>query len=277
MDSLLNRERRKEIIDKIKNIKARVLNATQKSYRKLINKTTKKNLNNNPESTYKKRTMKTRSSTEQSSRGSVKRKVSTKQHIKAFQQSGIKHIESLSEKEIEKILKVSNEAYRNEDPIMTDNEYDIVFDYMKEKYPNNPVTKKIGAPIQGKNKVKLPYEMASMDKIKPDTKALGNWLKKYKGDYVISAKLDGMSALYINSNGVSKLFTRGCGTFGFDISHLIPYVKLPEITDMAVRGELIITKNNFIYDSNSLHEMSVHNDSAISGVMVPPMSSAFSR
>ena len=24
-----------------------------------------------------------------------------------------------------------------------------------------------------------------MDKIKPDTKALGNWLKKYKGDYVI--------------------------------------------------------------------------------------------
>ena len=32
---------------------------------------------------------------------------------------------------------------------------------------------------------------------------------------------------------------------GFDISHLIPFIKVPEITDKVVRGELIITKNNF--------------------------------
>ena len=32
-----------------------------------------------------------------------------------------------------------------------------------------------------KNKVKLPYEMWSMDKIKPDTNALNKWKEKYNG------------------------------------------------------------------------------------------------
>lgn len=246
MDSLLNKGRREEIFEKINNIKTRVLNATRKSYKKLINKTTKKNLNNNPESTYKKRTMKSKLSTEPSSRGSVKRKVSTKQQIKSFQQLGIKHIESLSEKEIEKILKVSNDAYRNEDPIMTDNEYDIVFDYMKEKYPNNPVTKKIGAPIQGKNKVKLPYEMASMDKIKPETGAIKKYISKYQGPYVCSCKLDGVSGMYITDhNGNGKLYTRGDGKTGQDVSHLIEVLDLPKHENYVVRGEFIIKKDVF--------------------------------
>ena len=99
--------------------------------------------------------------------------------------------------------------------------------------------------IACKEKVKLPYFLGSMDKIKPDTKVLNNWLKKYKNQFVISAKLDGMSALYLNEDGVDKMFTRGCGNYGFDISHLIPYVKVPKINEKVVRGELIISKKNF--------------------------------
>ena len=55
-----------------------------------------------------------------------------------------------------------------------------------------------------KNKVKLPYELWSMDKIKPTTDELDKWTKKYKGPYVISAKLDGISALYVNDKMVKK-------------------------------------------------------------------------
>jgi NAD-dependent DNA ligase len=127
---------------------------------------------------------------------------------------------------------------------MTDNEYDILEDYIKEKYPLNQDTRKIGAPVE-KNKVTLPYHMASMDKIKPDTNALTNWMKKYTGPYVLSCKLDGVSGLYTTEGKTPKLYTRGDGTVGQDISHLIPYLRLPKTKGVVIRGEFIIPKAIF--------------------------------
>ena len=49
---------------------------------------------------------------------------------------------------------------------------------------------------QVKNKSELPYYMASMNKIKPDTKELDKWLKKYTSGCLITTKLDGVSGLY---------------------------------------------------------------------------------
>lgn len=92
------------------------------------------------------------------------------------------------------MLKLANILYRNFQPIMTDNEYDILQDYITDKYPSNQEVFKVGAPVE-KNKVQLLYEMGSMDKIKPDTNALTNWTKKYR-PYIISCKLDGVSGLY---------------------------------------------------------------------------------
>lgn len=150
-----------EIEEKIERIKAIVRKQRQRENSKLrkthkiqpetvISNISKKHHKKNIQS-YKKDVMET-----------PKKRNTPKQHIKAFLKSGIKYIESLDETDIEKILKVTNEAYRNDKPIITDNEYDIVFDYMKHKYPENHITKNIGAPVKGKNKVKLPYEMASM-------------------------------------------------------------------------------------------------------------------
>ena len=117
---------------------------------------------------------------------------------------------------------------------------------MEKKYPKNKVLDQIGAPIQDKNKVKLPYFMASMDKIKPDTNALQKWKDKYKGPYVLSAKLDGISGLYSTENNEQKLYTRGNGEVGQDISHLIPFLRLPTTPDITIRGELIMKKSTFI-------------------------------
>ena len=83
--------------------------------------------------------------------------------------------------------------------------------------------------------------MWSMDKIKPDTGYLSKWEVKYTGPYVLSCKLDGVSGLF--SGG--KLYTRGNGLIGQDVSHLIPYLKLPNNSDVVIRGEFIISKSVF--------------------------------
>ena len=82
-----------------------------------------------------------------------------------------------------------------------------------EKYPKNTVAKEghVGCEISiEKNKVKLPYELWSMDKIKPSTQTLDKWLKKYAKpkSYVISAKLDGISALYTTNEDNPHLYTQ---------------------------------------------------------------------
>lgn len=164
--------------------------------------------------------------------------------INDFKNNGISILKNLSESQLTKMLNVSNNAYRNLSPIMTDNEYDIIEDYVTKKFPSNEATKKIGAPVE-KNKVTLPYQMASMDKIKPDTGALDSWKQKYKGPYVLSCKLDGVSGLYTTEGKTPKLYTRGDGKVGQDVSHLIPYLRLPNDTNLVIRGEFIMPKAVF--------------------------------
>jgi NAD-dependent DNA ligase len=87
--------------------------------------------------------------------------------------------------------------------------------------------------------------MGSMDKIKPDTNILLSWTKKFQGPYVLSCKLDGVSGLYSTENQIPKLYTRGDGRVGQDVSYLIPYLNLPKNKGIVIRGEFIIKKNVF--------------------------------
>ena len=73
-------------------------------------------------------------------------------------------------------------------------------EYIEKKYPNVPELNQIGAEPIVKNKVKLPYFMGSMNKMKPSTGEIKKWRKKYPSHYVVSAKLDGISALYVTKN-----------------------------------------------------------------------------
>lgn len=166
-----------------------------------------------------------------------------------FQKNGIPILKKLQENELNLLLKEANHAYHNKTPIMTDNEFDILKEYVVERFPMSVEATKVGAPSV-KNKVELPYEMPSMDKIKPDTNALTLWKERFKGDYVVSCKLDGVSGLYcLKPNNVRKLYTRGDGKIGQDISHLIPYLRLPKTEvgndSIVIRGELVMTKKVF--------------------------------
>jgi NAD-dependent DNA ligase len=129
--------------------------------------------------------------------------------------------------------------------IITDSQYDLLREYIQEKYPDNTAILQVGAPIRAKDKVRLPYNMPSMDKIKPDSASLSTWASKYIGPYVISCKLDGVSGMYSTEDSTPKLYTRGDGSVGQDISHLIKALRLPNHKGYVVRGEFIITKSIF--------------------------------
>ena len=164
--------------------------------------------------------------------------------VKDFKKNGISVLHNLNEQQLTHILSQANILYRHMLPIMTDNEYDIIQDYIAEKYPHNKTIWEVGAPVE-RNKATLPYQMWSMDKIKPDSNAVVNWCAKYSGPYVLSCKLDGVSGLYTSEGPVPKLYTRGDGKIGQDVSHLIPFLRLPKTKGTVIRGEFIIPKAVF--------------------------------
>jgi DNA ligase (NAD+) len=182
-----------------------------------------------------------------------KKAPSSLQLMRDFTKSGVTLLEKLTEKQLVDLLTKANDMYYNQPDkvILSDEQFDIIKEYFAAKYPDHPFLKVVGAPIVGKkDKVVLPYPMPSMDKIKPDTGALTKWLAKYNKpkSYVVSAKLDGTSGLYTTKGGEAKLYTRGDGLVGKDITHLIPYLKLPDpkaFPDLVIRGEFVISKKNF--------------------------------
>ena len=184
----------------------------------------------------------------------------------------------------------------------TDWQYDMLVDTLKRRDPTYVMP--IGSKVRsGKNRVRLPHWMGSMDKIKTEPefqdmtesqmrsilaqekkelsklKAVGiateedeeelrkietridnidgqisqlrtlkKWKKTHKGPYLLEDKLDGVSCLLTHKDGKIKLYTRGDGIIGADISYLAPYFdtipkKLAE--DINVRGELIMPKDVF--------------------------------
>ena len=150
---------------------------------------------------------------------------------------------------IVKLIEEANEIYRNSSNLlMTDEEYDLLFDALKKRSPQHKLLSKIGADVHSKDKVELPYYMGSMDKIKPGTGDLDKWDKKYEGPYVLSDKLDGTSALLVlKTNGKNILYTRGDGIHGTDISSMLKGINgVPNIKeDLVIRGELLVSKKNY--------------------------------
>lgn len=166
--------------------------------------------------------------------------------------------------ELENLLTKASHAYYNTDTcIISDIVYDILIDILQERNSNSSVLSNVGFAIDDDSKVKLPYYMGSADKIKKKDKII-SWIGKYNtksklnnsnNGVVISCKLDGISGLYVynpSQNPKAKLYTRGDGNYGKDISHLLSHINMPNLKDpIVVRGELIISKKNYAGHENS--------------------------
>ena len=157
---------------------------------------------------------------------------------------------------VQKLI-AANEAYRNgANLLMTDDEYDEGIEMLARVDPNHPLLFQVGATVgqdQAGKATKLPHRMASLDKAKVQ-EDLAKFIKRqpdvaHQG-FVLSEKLDGISGLWSPKKG--KLYLRGNGIVGVDVSNYLPHLQLftvkkptteeiPE--DVWIRGELILPKS----------------------------------
>jgi len=160
--------------------------------------------------------------------------------------------------EIEKLVNVmkilSHHYYHEGKALVDDSVYDLLLLVLTKRDPKNIFLKQVGAPIDdSRTKVKLPYPLPSLNKVKDDyEKKIDRFIKKYKGPYIISDKLDGISAMIIKDPSSQKVFlyTRGDAVNGQDITKLVKYIfteeQLKSVTrGTAIRGELIVSLKNY--------------------------------
>jgi DNA ligase (NAD+) len=137
-------------------------------------------------------------------------------------------------------LQAASHAYHNGLPLlMSDDEFDAGVDALRVAAPAHPFLTAVGAPVVTGDEVPLPVPLPSLNKIKPDDGSLEKWTARFPAaSYHASVKLDGCSALWLPAAG--KLFTRGDGMLGRDISAFVPHFKGLAVTStpMAVRGGL---------------------------------------
>jgi DNA ligase (NAD+) len=135
-------------------------------------------------------------------------------------------------------LKIAKNAYFNcKSPVMGDAIYDAEEEVLRREDPANEFFDEIGETPE--DAVQLPVPMPSLKKVKPDEASFGRFIKRTKGPYVCSDKLDGISALWVSSTG--KLYLRGDGTKGLDVSPFKSIIQGLRPVG-AVRGELLIRK-----------------------------------
>lgn len=149
----------------------------------------------------------------------------------------------LTPQQIQRLPKKLSDSVKSHGTTMTDALFDIFEDYVKKEEPNSPALK-VGAPVK-KQKVKLPMPMPSLNKKKQDT--IATWVKEESGFIVLSDKVDGVSlGIVFDGTGERKLYTRGDGTFGSDISYMADALKIPRIKKkLKVRAEIVMEEAKF--------------------------------
>ena len=178
-----------------------------------------------------------------------------KRLIKEFLKVGQSQLEELNEGELSSMIRAANQGYYcNNKSLMSDEEYDILKEFIEEKFPDNEAIQEghtaCSVSVE-KKKMTLPFEMWSMNKFKKESQ-INTWLEEYKGPYVMSAKVDGVSAGYSTVGDKPVLFTRGNGKVGQDISHAIEPLGLPTKKGIEIRGELLMKKD--VFEENWSHK-----------------------
>ena len=171
--------------------------------------------------------------------------------LKLSEYSGKKYLDYIKTQSLDNLhhlkLYLDDIYYNTEESVFDDKRYDILKEFLSGD-PN--YVPPVGAKIRvHENRVTLPFWLGSASKITPDEPGeLDRWIKKNPNPQVIvTEKLDGVSGMFIQKGGKRKLYTRGDGVVGADISYLIQYITgIPDFKeDIAIRGELIMEKKIF--------------------------------
>ena len=156
---------------------------------------------------------------------------------------------------IDLLNKASYAYYAKDNPIMSDKQYDDLYDELSELelstgiiLAGSPTQKVQGTCIESLKKVKHSKLMLSANKTKDI-----NEIKKFIGNHlcVMSWKEDGLTIVLRYVNGIfTQAITRGSGDLGEDVTHTMEMCKnipfrLPYCVDIEVRGECVISWKEF--------------------------------
>lgn len=163
-----------------------------------------------------------------------------------------------------RILECNYYYYNTQNSLISDAEYDDLVNTLRKEYPQSEVLQVIGAPPNDDEKVRLPVIMGSVDKV-PINKIPKNTVVS------ITPKLDGISGLLVWTDKLGwRLYTRGDGIYGRDISYLIDHIFKTDISTVKpksnfvyIKGELIIKRSNF---SPEIHDFATARN-MVSGII----------
>lgn len=158
---------------------------------------------------------------------------------------------------IEKTILYFNKLYYNNESPISDYQYDLLYDGLKKKYKDkklnfeNSSCYKIGSNVLHNQKHKLPFYCGSLDKIKPNSNELNNFLNKYKSNFLISEKIDGIPLIIEFNCKNFKIFTRGNGKEGLLLNNkILNIIDYPisnimnKFTYFCIKGECVLNKNS---------------------------------
>lgn len=155
---------------------------------------------------------------------------------------------------VERLNQASNSYYNGKGELMTDYEWDALFDQLKrleeetgEILPDSPTNRVSEDSIVGK---KEEHEFAALSLAK--TKQVSDLVKWAEDRPIwISWKLDGLTLVVTYDGGkLTKIVTRGNGHIGTNITHLAPAISgipgtISEKGHLVVRGEAVISYTDF--------------------------------
>ena len=156
-------------------------------------------------------------------------------------------------KALEEDIRRHRRLYYNEQPELSDAEFDELIDKLKELDPGSEVLTEVGAPID-LDQVGLPTKehripMGSLDKVTEEKLEL--WVEKAGPLFLIQEKLDGISLeLEYQEGRLVDAITRGDGFTGEVVSHNAVHfsnisTELPSPFTGSVRGEVILRLSTF--------------------------------
>ncbi len=153
------------------------------------------------------------------------------------------YAQKLKDDELQKLVRDLNDKYHNDgNSGISDNSFDALVHCLKKRVKES--YKLIGALPRERRRSTLPYLAPSLNKVKVGTE-LTNFLFT-EDDIVWSVKLDGVTGIVVYENGIaSKVFLRGNGKVGADISYVLEHIEFPQSLDhenIVVRGEFVMDK-----------------------------------
>jgi DNA ligase (NAD+) len=161
---------------------------------------------------------------------------------------------NMTETEIVEQLIAAKDAYYNGEPFMTDSDFDFLENKLKLINPKNKYFNMVGISSPHSKKISHYYRMRSLQKAN-DENDFRLWYQRNKIPFntnlAVMHKIDGLSGSAKYENGkIVYLATRGNSLEGQDVSHLIPYINIPqEISEQGavyIRGEFVIKKNSYL-------------------------------